>query len=131
MWISAEEVVYIYFNPETFGYNVTAFSQYLTKYFVDFYKNAGGRFDQTDFARFKLRVYFAMHPETKADFENRFDNFYYNRAGFFLKGIWSVGSLGSTDSADYYQISRLTEALNSASFGGTIIENIIVRGHLS
>ncbi|HKM30467.1 MAG TPA: hypothetical protein VJZ51_06930, partial [Bacilli bacterium] len=51
IWYSADEVVYIYFNPETFGYNVTAFSQYLTKYFVDFYKNAGGRFDQTDFAR--------------------------------------------------------------------------------
>ncbi len=131
IWYSPTEKVYVYFNPEISGYNATPFSKYLTKYFTEFYSKAAGRFDQTDYARFKLRVYFSMHPETKADFEERFDNFYYNRAGFFLKGFWSVITLGTTDSADYYQISRLTEALDSSNFGGTIIENIIVRGHLS
>ncbi|MDD3171006.1 MAG: sugar ABC transporter permease [Bacilli bacterium] len=131
IWYNTSGMVYVYYNPEINGYNPTVFSEYLTDYFFDFYQKSGGRYDQTDFARFKLKVYFAMHPETKADFEERFDNFFYNRAGFFLRGVWSVITLGSTDSADYFQISLLSDALDSSLFGGIVIENMIVRGHLS
>lgn len=130
IWYSNDGTVYVYYNPEINGYNATTFSTYLTKYFTEFYQKSQ-RYDQTDFARFKLKVYFTMHPEVQRDFEERFDNFYYNRAGFFLKGIWSVITLGNTDTADYYQISLLTTALDSSKFGGIVIENMIVRGHLS
>lgn len=124
-----DTTVYGYYSPEVDGYKATTF----TKFFCDEIKTSlygiGSNYDQTDLGRFKLKVYFAMHPEVKADFEKRFDNFFYDRAGFFLEGFWGVVTIGTTDSANYYQIKLLDKAIFVE--GGTPISTLIVRGHLS
>ena len=127
-----EETVYGYFDPEAKDgrYRQTPFSAYLSRFFINANKIYQGN-DQDDFAKFKLRVYFEMHPEMRADFEKRFDNFYYDRAGFFLKGIWSIISLGTTEGEDYYHISKLEDAIDVRELGGTVLQNLIVRGDQS
>ncbi|NLD26346.1 MAG: sugar ABC transporter permease [Acholeplasmataceae bacterium] len=126
------DVVYGFFNPEGRDgkFRETPFSKYLSSFFISSNSIYQGQ-DQTDFAKFKLRVYFAMHPDLKADFEKRFDNFFYDRAGYFLKGIWSLLSLGTTESATYYQISKLDNAINLEDLRGEVLETVIVRGHQS
>ncbi|MGI6768929.1 MAG: carbohydrate ABC transporter permease [Bacilli bacterium] len=127
-----EDTVYGYFDPEAKDgrYRQTPFSAYLSRFFINANKIYQGN-DQDDFAKFKLRVYFEMHPEMRADFEKRFDNFYYDRAGFFLKGIWSIISLGTTEGEDYYHISKLEDAIDVRELGGTVLQTLIVRGHQS
>lgn len=126
------DTVYGYFNPEGKDgrYRQTPFTAYLSKFFIAANKIYQGN-DQDDFAKFKLRVYFAMNPEIKVDFEKRFDNFYNDRAGFFLRGIWALITLGSTEGEEYYQISKLEDAINVRDLGGTVLQTLIVRGHRS
>jgi len=124
--------VYGYYNPEAKNgqYRQTEFSKYLGDYFVSSNLLYVGN-NQDDFAKFKLRVYFEMFPELKASFEETYNNFYYDKAGFFLKGLWSVVSLGTAEKVDYYQINNLSEAIDVSNLPGTVITNIYVRGHLS
>lgn len=128
----SEDTVYGYFNPEGRNgrYRPTPFTQYLSRFFINSNLIYQGN-DQDDFAKFKLRVYFAMHPDLKEDFETRFNNFFYDRAGFFLRGLWAIVTLGTTEGADYYQISKLEQAIDVKDLGGTVLQTIIVRGHQS
>lgn len=125
--------VYVYFNPENniSKYLKTDFSIMLTDFFKSRYEFS--QYNQEDFARLKLKIYFEMHQDVKEDFEERFDNFFSDRAGFFIKGFWSVITLGSTNTVSYYQISLLNNALDSQTFkgGSTPLEKIEIRGHIS
>ena len=124
--------VYGYFNPDgrEGKYRPTVFSKYLSNYLVNS-NSLYAMYDQDDFAKFKLRIYLEMHPEAKENFEKTYDNFYYDRAGFFLKGIWSIITLGQAEKAEYYQIGNLSEAINVADSPGVVASTIYVRGHLS
>lgn len=132
IYVSNDDV-FVYYYPDNIncGYYRTTFSSLLTEFFDQRYKNSD--YDQTDFARFKLLVYFNINENVKNEFEKNFDNFYFDRAGFFLKGIWSVITLGSANTREFQEISYLTTALDSSTFkgGSTPIEKIVVRGHLS
>lgn len=124
-----EEDVYGYYSPEVDGYKATPFTKFFSDEINTSLYGIGSRYDQTDLGKFKLRVYFAMQPEIKEDFESRFDNFFYDRAGFFLEGFWGVVTIGTTDSANYYQVSLLDEPIHVEN--GIAKETMIVRGHLS
>ena len=124
-----ETALYGYYSPEVDGYKSTTFTKFFSDEIATSLYGIGSSYDQTDLGRFKLRVYFAMHPELKEDFEERFDNFFYDRAGFFLQGFWGVVTIGTTDSANYYQIRLLNDPIHVD--GGTPISTLIVRGHLS
>jgi len=127
-----ETTIYGYFNPEGKGgkYRATAFSTYLSEYFVDFqslYKSNTSE----DFAKFKLRVYFEMNPDMREYFETTFDNFFYDRAGFFLKGLWAIVSLGTAGKTDFYQIDKLSTAIDVSEIGDSVLTNLPIQGHNS
>lgn len=124
------ENIYLYFNPEIHEYKETPFTKFFSESLEYTVYSIGSKFDQTDLAKFKLLVYFAIHPEVKASFENDYDNFFYNRAGFFLKGFWGVLTLGTSDKAEYYQISLLSNCIHYDK-AGIPIERMTVEGHLS
>ena len=128
----SETSVYGFFNPEGRGgkYRSTVFSKYLSQYFVDFQKVYKTNTPE-DFAKFKLRVYFEMNPEVKQNFEKTYDNFFNDRAGFFLKGIWSIITLGTAPKNDYYQIDKLSKAIDVADIGDSVLTNLPIQGHIS
>lgn len=56
-----------------------------------------------------------MHPEIRAEFETEFYNFFYDRAGFFLKGVWAILTLGTREDVSY-DYSSLHDPLKSVTF---------------
>lgn len=128
-----EGVIYEWFNPEVLevGYLPTEFSSFVASEMERIYSAPGGsRYSKDDFTKFLIRIYFKMHPEVARDFETRFDNFYYDHAGFFIKGIWSIITLGQTDSATYYEHCLLTKALGFKVDGvEQWMESVTVKGH--
>lgn len=125
-----EEGVFLYYNPELHKYKATPFTKIFSKSLASTIYSLGSKYDQTDLARFKLMVYFKMHPEIQKDFETRFDNFFYDRAGFFLKGFWGIITLGVSDREEYYQINYLSNCIHYDK-AGIAIERMTVPGHLS
>lgn len=74
-----------------------------------------------------LRIYYEAFPEDFADVYNTYDNFYYERGGFFLKGLWSIVTLGEAP-------QRTIEASSKVSFlmpDGKIAFNYVISGHNS
>ncbi|MGD9886909.1 MAG: carbohydrate ABC transporter permease, partial [Bacilli bacterium] len=128
----SDTTVYGYFNPEGRGgkYRSTAFSAYVSQYFVDFqslYKTN----TPEDFAKFKLRIYFEINPDIKMSFEETYDNFFNDRAGFFIKGIWSIFTLGTAAKNDFYQIDKLSTAIDVSDIGDSVLTNLPIKGHIS
>lgn len=126
--------IYEYFNPRINGYQQTKFSKNLTASFNKVVNQSigGDAYNKSDFTKFLLRIYFEMNPEVKADFEKRFDNFFNDQAGFFVKGIWSCITLGETDREEYTSQLQVYSAI-PVQQGGTkfVLENTPIQGHTS
>jgi arabinogalactan oligomer / maltooligosaccharide transport system permease protein len=109
-------------------YEATPFSTEFKNYMTDIYNKPGNTYDMQDFTRFTIELYFMSDPEFRADFEERFNNFYYDQAGFFVKGIWSIFTLGETPSltfSKHNQFSTLTPD------GKYLLTTVSVQGHQS
>jgi arabinogalactan oligomer/maltooligosaccharide transport system permease protein len=111
------------------GYNATPFSVYLRNYITKRYAGSTNNYDASNYNRLILEVYLEINPELRASFEAAFSNYFYNRAGFFLKGIWSIITLGTTDDTSYY-IKSLHDALGSRTFTEEGIQYQAVTGVL-
>lgn len=130
-----ENKIYEHFNPGNWnvGYQPTKFTKKLESAFDETFNNIGGdQYTKTDFTKFLIRIYFEMNPTAKADFEKRFDNFYNDKAGFFIKGIWSVMTLGETDREEYNVQLLVYSAMpiikNNTKF---VMEVLPIQGHTS
>ncbi len=126
--------IYEHFNPRINGYQQTNYSKTLTKAFDNIVNASigGDAYKKSDFTKFLLRVYFEMNPDVKADFEKRFDNFFNDQAGFFVKGIWSCITLGETDREEYTAQLQVYTAIPVVQSGSKfVIENTPIQGHTS
>jgi len=113
-------VIYIQYVPEVdyrkdAGYNATEFSMYLRNYITKRANAATSGLTSKNYNRFLLEVYFSVHPELRTDFEENYYNWFHDTAGFFVKGFWSVITLGKTDK-QYYYYNSLHDALKSVRF---------------
>jgi arabinogalactan oligomer/maltooligosaccharide transport system permease protein len=111
--------IYVRYVPElnyqmVHGYNGTAFTYYLRDFITSRY-SANTSYDSGNFNRFLLEVYFSVNPELRTQFENSYYNFFYDKAGFFVKGIWSIITLGTTEKVTY-EYKALHDPLKSVSF---------------
>ncbi len=97
------------------GYNLTPFSEYLRNYITKRFNITTSSYNSTNYNRFLIEVYFSVHPEIRAEFEGEFYNFFFDRAGFFLRGIWSVTTLGTTEKVTY-NYKSLHDPLKSVTF---------------
>lgn len=127
--------IYEHFDPEviTIGYQPTNYSRCLQDAFEMTFNGFGGeQYTQADFTKFLLRVYFEINADAKNDFEKRFDNFFNDQAGFFVKGIWSVITLGQTDREEYNEQTLVYTAIpilkSNQKF---LLSNLPIQGHTS
>lgn len=139
-----EDNLYVKYLPEldyemVSGYNVTPFSTYLRNYITKRFNLSTSSYNSSNYNRFLLEVYFSVHPELRAEFEAEYYNFFYDRAGFFLKGIWSILTLGTADDVTY-SYESLHAPLKSVAFTedniqykavSGIIDGTPLRGHVS
>ena len=94
-------IVYEYYEPglvylgERLQYKETDFTVALRASIRDdIYGVPGNKRNNDDFTRFMLKVYLAMNPEVRDSFEANYNYFFYDKAGIFVKGYWSVYTLG-------------------------------------
>jgi len=135
--------IYIRYIPEidyqdVNGYNGTPFTYYLRNYITSRYKS-NTDYDAGNYNRFILEVYLSVHPELRVKFENTFYNFFFDKAGFFVRGIWSIVTLGTTETMTY-EYKSLHDPLKSVAFTqngilypavGGIIDETPLLGHVS
>lgn len=104
----------------------TEFRNYLTK----IYNKPGNQYNMQDFSRFMVRLHLIEKPHIKEQFESSFYNFFYDKAGFFVKGIWGIITLG--EARDYTFVEHVNYSyLRPATDDGFILTNIPVKGHYS
>ncbi|MBU0997512.1 MAG: sugar ABC transporter permease [Firmicutes bacterium] len=113
--------VYVRYIPEinyemVHGYNGTEFTYYLRNYITSrSLPNANTDYDSGYYNRFLLEVYFSVNPDLRDEFESTYYNFFFDKAGFFLKGLWSVVTLGTTEKVTY-EYKSLHDPLKSVAF---------------
>ncbi|MDF2700678.1 MAG: hypothetical protein K0Q49_2241, partial [Haloplasmataceae bacterium] len=83
-------------NAKTKGYFPTPLSIEFQSYMEDFYDRPGNTYTPEDYTKFLIDLHFMQHPEVKEEFLDRY-NFYHDKGGFFVKGIWSILTLGEVD----------------------------------
>src|SRR5690606_11069058 len=85
-------------------------------------------------------VYLELNPEIKSSFMDSFDNFFYDKAGIFIKGFWQVTSLGEAEQITFtshqalydVMVGKEGEASNSNLRGKIAYDGqVVVRGHVS
>jgi len=125
--------LYVRYIPElsydmVHGYNGTAFTDYFRNYVTMRY-NANTSFDSGNYNRMLIEVYFSIHPELRTAFETQYYNFFYDKAGAFTKGIWSLITLGTTEKV-VYNYKSLHDPLKSVAFTESGITYAAVSGIL-
>ncbi len=128
--------VYVYYNPEAtgIGYNATPFSTTLADFWALRYGSPGSQYNNDNYTRFLMDVYFAINDEARLSFESEFNNFFHDQTGFFVKGLWSIITLGETNSVTYTQTKLLANALSTTNTKKLEIEPleiVEIRGHMS
>ena len=99
-------------------------------------------YSNADFNRIMVRLYLNLNPELKEAFESQYNNFFYDKAGFFIRSYWSVGTLGIAQKVNFTNHMSLAEAvagqgLSEREFslfttpGFQLSENIPMQGHVS
>ena len=97
--------------------------------------------ESQDYVKLMVRVYMDLHPDFKAQYMKDFDNFFYDRAGMFVKGYWEVLTLGQTEQVrlnghlalEHAMIGLPGESSNSnlRSVNINFEGQVNVRGHIS
>ncbi len=137
-------IVYEYYEPglvylgERLQYKETDFTVALRASIRDdIYGVPGNKRNNDDFTRFMLKVYLAMNPEVRDSFEANYNYFFYDKAGIFVKGYWSVYTLGVARKIEFSEYNALTEALigEDADYdlSSTVspLGSIPLKGHIS
>lgn len=137
-------IIYEYFEPNLvylgarLQYKETPFTVALRASLRDIYNTPGNRRDNTDFTKFMIKVYLAMNPEVRNTFESQYDYFYFDQAGLFVKGYWSVITLGVAEKIDFNEFNNLRDALLGTSGSAyplssvvTPAESVPILGHIS
>ncbi len=117
---SSDNTLYVRYTPElnyqmVHGYNGTPFTDYFRNFITMRYASTQTSFDSGMYNRMLIEVYFIIHPELRVDFEAEFNNFYYDHAGVFVKGVWSLITLGTREKI-VYDYKSLHAPLKSVSF---------------
>lgn len=150
--VLSDNIVYEYYEPGLIfngyrqQYKQTEFSNLFRKA-MQLYYNRDILQDPIaieDYQKLMIRVYLELNPTLKEAYMENFNNFFYDRAGMFIRGFWEIITLGQSGDVRFTQHQALREAMigkptgeptatNVAPFlgSGTIYEEVIVRGHVS
>ena len=141
---SSTDQIYVRYIPElaykmVHGYNGTEFTDYFRNYVTYRFSQSTTGYNSGNYNRMLIEVYFEIHPELRESFETEYYNFFFDKAGAFTKGIWSLITLGTTEKVEY-SYNSLHDALKSVSFEwngitymavGGILDGTPLLGHVS
>ena len=133
------EVVYEYIKPGLIynrtrrQYVGTPFTEVFTKFMSDSYNAFYNNYTSEDYTRLMIKINLSMHPEEKLAFEKDFNNFFYDKAGLFVKSFWGVFTLGTTKKITFTEYVALSDALTRSNGNRfvTIDESYPILGHVS
>ncbi len=134
--------VYEYYEPgliylnKPIEFESTIFSDKLRQVMNVTYNQAWNEYTDNDYLRFMIKVYFEIYPVEKDNFITAFDNFYYDKAGLFVKSYWSVLTLGTSHSVDINEYLSLKTALignneNTPKVSVSVLSQVPILGHVS
>jgi arabinogalactan oligomer/maltooligosaccharide transport system permease protein len=120
-------------TPLTRTFREALFNDYALKIYP--YTNA-------DFNRMVLKIYLNINPELKETFETQYNNFFYDKAGFFVRSYWSVVTLGVAEKVTYTNHMSLARSIAGQGLtreefsmftvpGFALSETIPLQGHVS
>lgn len=102
------------------------------------FRTPGNKYKSTDVEKLMLRIHFEMNPEIKEEYVNYFNNFFSDRAGIFVKGYWSVVTLGTAKKQNYTSYMALKDNIvgdKNSAYNITehvrLVESIPIEGHIS
>jgi len=76
-------------------------------------------------------IYFTVNPDKYDTLYDAIDNFYYERGGFFVKGIWGLITMGDVPQTSVYSHRALSFFLPSTSSDALDYQEIVIEGHHS
>ena len=114
-------------------YLPTTFTKLFTFYMYETYRFPGASYTAEDYTRLMIKINLSMHPEEKAAFEKNFNNFFYDKAGLFVKSFWGVFTLGTTKKITFTEYVAFSDALtrHEGTRFVTIDESYPILGHVS
>jgi len=102
------------------------------------FRTPGNNYRSQDIEKLLLKIHFELNPEIKDDFVKYYNNFFYDKAGIFLKGYWSVATLGVAKKQDYSSYMALTNNIvgrRDADYNlrehVSLVESTPIQGHIS
>ncbi len=97
------------------------------------FESPANKYVASDYTRFVIKVYLSMNPEVKEKFEIEYSNFYYEKAGLFIKSFWGLTTLGTTKKMTIEYHRSLQNALVAKNASNQYVVNIFsqvpVLGH--
>lgn len=121
------------YNAVRRQYEASPFTKVFVGYMYYGYNQIGTTYTSSDYTRLLIKIHLAMYPEERAIFERDFDNFFYNKAGLFIRSYWGVFTLGTTKKIEFRDYSAFNDAFtfhDDEKFV-TIEESYPVLGHVS
>ncbi|WP_162151161.1 carbohydrate ABC transporter permease [Haploplasma modicum] len=102
------------------------------------FRTPGNNYNATDFEKLMLKVYFEINPDIRDNFVLQYDNFFHDKAGMFIKGYWSVVTLGNAKKQNFTSYNALREAMigkatskDNISQYISLVESVPIQGHIS
>ncbi len=131
------------YNSVRLQYRTNDFLDLFRQEMINTYDQPGNQYGNNDYTRLMTKIYFQLNPEIKAAFERDFNDFYYDQAGLFVRGYWSVFTLGTTESLDIQGHMSLSDALIGTSDGDynlrrdirnstfSVLDRVTIQGHVT
>jgi arabinogalactan oligomer/maltooligosaccharide transport system permease protein len=136
--------IYEYFEPNLI-YNSRRIQYKETEFSVTFrqamsytFSYAWNEYTGVDITKLMIKIYHELNPEIRDNFEEQYNNFFYDQGGLFVRGYWSVVTLGTAKKVNISGHMGLMDAMvgNSESdysllTSFSVSETVPVRGHVS
>lgn len=85
------------YNSKRIQYKETDFSVVFRQAMSYTFSYSWNEYNSTDYTKLMIKVYHELNPDVKQSFEESYNNFFYDQGGLFVRGYWSVVTLGTAN----------------------------------
>lgn len=135
LYLTPDNKIYKFYNPGTkfsdgyINYKPTEFSNIVNIVIDRAYSTIGNTYDSADLTKFMFKLWLEMNPEEKITFEKNYTNFYFEKAGIFVKSYWGLFTLGQTKKRDFAEYNSLKDVISVNGFEN--LDLVPLKGHYS
>ncbi|MBN2300480.1 MAG: sugar ABC transporter permease [Acholeplasmataceae bacterium] len=141
---NVDGTIYEYFEPGLI-YNSVRLQYVETPIFETFrqamlytYSYDWNQYTGNDYTRLMIKLYLELNPEIRDQFKSDYNNFFYDKAGLFVRGYWAVGTLGIAKKVSFTGHMALMDTMvgNSSTtydlgVSVNILDPVPIQGHVS